>query len=102
MPEGVEDPHHGLLPPAGRDGGDAEVGDDDHRGSYGASPGDGSSAEPYLYVAPWSGVPDEGDRYWNAVGFGGALLSYERLLEAEDQRRAALDFFRAGWSRLTA
>lgn len=71
------------------------------RASYGASPGDGSSAEPYLYVAPWSGVPDEHDPYWNADGFGGASLSYADLLDAEDQRAVALDFFRNGWRKLT-
>lgn len=70
------------------------------RASYGASPGDGSSAAPYLYVAPWTGVPDPSDPYWNAEGFGGASLSYSELLAADDQRRAALDFFGAGWSRL--
>jgi hypothetical protein len=70
------------------------------RASYGASPGDGSSAEPYLYVAPWSGVPDESDPYWNAESFGGAALSYADLLEADDQRQAALEFFRAGSRKL--
>ncbi len=71
------------------------------RASYGASPGDGSSAEPYLYVAPWSGVPDESDSYWSAEGFGGALLSYSELLESDDQRQTALGFFREGWERLS-
>ena len=70
------------------------------RASYGASPGDGSSTEPYLYVAPWSGVPDEDDPYWNARAFGGALLSYGDLLDAEDQRATALDFFRTGYTKL--
>ena len=72
-----------------------------HRASYGASPGDASSAAPYLYVAPWAGVPDEGDSYWNAGNFGGAMLSYEQLLDAEDQRATALDFLRTGSSKLT-
>ena len=80
-----------------------EIGSADagQRASYGASPGDGSSAEPYLYVAPWNGVPDENDPYWNAEGFGGALLSYGELLAADDQRQAALDFFRTGLDKLT-
>ncbi len=30
-----------------------EVGDENHRGSYGASPGDQSIDEPYLYVSAW-------------------------------------------------
>jgi hypothetical protein len=76
--------------------------DSGRRAGYGASPGDGSSSEPYLYVAPWSGVPDQGDPYWNAESFGGAALSYEELLAAEDQRGAALGFFRTGWKKLTA
>lgn len=79
-----------------------EIGSADagQRASYGASPGDGSSSEPYLYVAPWSGVPNEGDPYWNAEGFGGALLSYGELLAADDQRQAALDFFQTGLDKL--
>ncbi len=56
--------------------------------------------EPYLYVAPWTGVPDRSDPYWNAESFGGALFSYADLLDAEDQRQAALDFFRNGMRRL--
>ena len=75
--------------------------DSGQRASYGASPGDGSSAEPYLYVAPWSGVPDESDSYWNAEGFGGALLSYSDLLGAGDQRQTALEFLRAGLTKLS-
>ena len=81
-----------------------EIGSADagQRASYGASPGDGSSAEPYLYVAPWNGVPDENDPYWNAEGFGGALLSYSELLDSGDQRQTALEFFRSGWRRLSS
>jgi hypothetical protein len=75
--------------------------DSGQRASYGASPGDGSSAEPYLYVAPWSGVPDESDSYWNAEGFGGALLSYSDLLGAGDQRQTALEFLRTGLTKLS-
>lgn len=70
------------------------------RASYGASPGDESSQQPYLYVAPWSEV--EQDTHWNAAGFIGASLSYDELLEAEDQRQAALDFFRKGWQKLAS
>lgn len=70
------------------------------RASYGASPGDGSSVEPYLYVSPWSGVPDDDDPYWNAESFGGATLSYEHLLAADDQRGTALAFYRSGWDKL--
>ncbi len=78
-----------------------ELGSSDagRRASYGASPGDGGSDEPYLYVGPWSDS-DRSDPYWNAEGFGGASLSYRELLEAGDPRRAALDFFRHGYDLL--
>jgi hypothetical protein len=70
------------------------------RAGYGASPGDGSSEEPYLYVVPWAGVPDRSDPYWNAERFGGSLLPYRDLLDAADQRAVALDFFRTGFAKL--
>lgn len=72
----------------------------DRRASYGASPGDPSSLQPYLYVAPWSEV--EQDPYWNASGFRGASLSYDELLEADDQREVALEFFRKGRQKLAS
>jgi len=77
-----------------------EIGDQDkgHRASIGASPGDHSVDEPYLYVGPWGAVPDHG--YWNAEGFTGAVLSYADLIAAEDQRAAALAFYRKGISLL--
>ena len=61
------------------------------RAGFGASPGDGRYERPYLYVAPWS--PCEG-QWWNATHFNGALLDLQALLEASDQRAAALEFFR--------
>jgi len=62
--------------------------------NFGCSPGDGYSAEPYVYVGPWNtdGLPD-GD-FWNAPF--GAVLGYKELLTAEDQREAALTFLRRG------
>lgn len=56
-----------------------EAGDDDHRASYGASPGDASIPEPYLYVSVWwpdrVGLADlDGDPFWNATGFTGRVL----------------------------
>ncbi len=78
-----------------------EMGSDDagRRAGYGASPGDGSSAEPYLYVSPWSGV--DGDPFWNADGFDGAWLTYSELLDAGDQRAAALAFYREALVKLS-
>ncbi len=63
------------------------------RATYGLSPGDDRHAEPYLYVAPWI-APAPGE-LWQAAGFTGAELSYAGLLDATDQRAAALAFFRA-------
>jgi hypothetical protein len=63
------------------------------RANYGASPGDDDHPEPYLYVGPWDHERAEGE-LWNATGFPGAELTYAELLEAPDQRRAALEFMR--------
>jgi len=68
------------------------------RANYGASPGDEDHDEPYLYVGPWS-AEVSGD-LWNARGFKGAELTYSELLEAPDQRRAALDFMRERYRAL--
>jgi hypothetical protein len=70
------------------------------RAAYGASPGDEAHPEPYLYVGPWSARPT-GD-LWNAQGFPGAEMPYAELLEADDQRGAALDFFGARLAALHA
>jgi len=52
------------------------------RAAYGCSPGDENHPEPYCYVAPWA-----------AEGY--EHLPYSALLESPDQRRSALEFFRA-------
>jgi hypothetical protein len=70
------------------------------RAGYGASPGDEEHPEPYLYVVPWGAVPD-GPR-WQAKGFNGAQLDYAQLLEAGDQRAAALEFFSGCLEELAA
>lgn len=64
-----------------------------HRAAYGLSPGDANHPEPYLYVAPWTARP-EGE-LWKAGGFSGAEFGWAELIEAEDQRETALEFFRA-------
>jgi hypothetical protein len=69
------------------------------RATYGASPGDENHAEPYLYVAPWR-TPLERGELWNAKGFVGAELTLADLLAADDQRAAALDFFRGRMAAL--
>jgi len=70
------------------------------RAGYGASPGDELHPQPYLYVVPWGEVP--AGELWQATAFRGAELSYPALLAAEDQREAALRFFRERLDALTA
>ena len=71
------------------------------RATYGASPGDGSHDEPYLYVASWGDI-DRSNEYWNDDGFNGGSLSYAELLAADDPRALAQDFFRRGYDILHA
>jgi hypothetical protein len=70
-------------------------------GVFGASPGDDSCAEPYVYVTSKSvaAVPGE---LWNATTFEGAILPLHELVEAPDQRRAVLEFFRTRRAALAA
>ena len=74
-----------------------EIGDDDHRGSYGASPGDHAIDEPYLYVSIWwpdrIGV-DADDPRWNAPSFTGAILRLSDFGDGDPVDRAAA-FFRS-------
>jgi hypothetical protein len=72
---------------------------DGKRANYGASPGDGDHAEPYLYVGPWS-APTDGE-LWNATAFNGAELGYAELLAAEDPVAAAVEFMRSRYEALT-
>lgn len=76
--------------------GSADVG---RRASYGASPGDASVAEPYLYVAPWADF-DKSNEYWNASSFKGSILTHSQLLEAGDPESAAFQFYRSGYELL--
>ncbi len=75
-----------------------ELGDHEkgQRASYGASPGDASHSEPYLYVAAWSDI-DRSNPYWNDETFNGASLQYEELLVSDDPVRAGLEFFLEGY-----
>ncbi len=70
--------------------------EDGHRATYGVSPGDRNSPEPYLYVAPWV-TPTE-DPFWNATGFGGRWLKRSEL--GPDATGQALEFFREARERL--
>jgi hypothetical protein len=66
---------------------------DDRRATFGASPGDASSDEPYLYVTS-SRVPALSGDLWNATAFEGAILPLHELVDSVDERAAALEFFR--------
>lgn len=61
--------------------------------NFGCSPGDAFSAEPYVYVGPWS-VDGLDGAFWNAPF--GAALHFRQILAAENQREAALSFLRRG------
>jgi len=50
-------------------------------------------------VAPWSG-PERSD-VWNATAFRGAELPLAAILDAADQREAALEFLRDRVRRLS-
>jgi hypothetical protein len=63
------------------------------RAGYGGSPGDELHPEPYLYVVPWQPERADGE-LWNATAFRGAELGLAELVAADDQRAAALAFFR--------
>ena len=80
-----------------------EVGDEDHRASYGASPGDPSIDEPYLYLSIW--WPDKigadgSDPAWNAPSFTGSILKLSDFPAGRDPVEVAADFWREGRDRL--
>lgn len=66
------------------------------RASFGASPGDESHPEPYLYVASWSEI-DRSNPYWNNTSFNGASLDYAELATAADPEEKALEFLLQGY-----
>ncbi len=74
-----------------------EEGDDAHRGSYGASPGDDAIDEPYLYLSAWwpdkAGL-DGSDPFWNATGFTGRVLRYSDVAPSVDPVEVAYTFWR--------
>ena len=73
----------------------------DRHAVFGASPGDASSAEPYLYVSSprVSAVPGD---LWNATAFVGAILALHEFVDALDQRATVLEFFRTRRAALTS
>ena len=80
-----------------------EIGDEDHRASYGASPGDDGIAEPYLYVSIW--WPDKlnidrADEAWNSESFVGAQLRVSDFPSGEDPTEVAAAFWRDARDRI--
>lgn len=80
-----------------------ELGDADkaQRASFGASPGDQSSDQPYIYVAAWSEI-DRSEDFWNDESFNGASLSYSDLRASDDPEARAVDFLLEGYRVLHA
>ncbi len=80
-----------------------EVGDEDHRASYGASPGDHAIDEPYLYVSVWwpdKIAIDTSDPIWNSTSFVGSMLKVSEFSAAEDPIEVAAAFWRSARDRL--
>jgi hypothetical protein len=67
---------------------------DDRRATFGASPGDATIEEPYLYVLPANFANAPASGLWNAQGFDGAVLPLSQFVDAPDQRAMALTFLR--------
>jgi hypothetical protein len=68
--------------------------------TFGASPGDPTHAEPYLYVSVSDDRIDRKDTFWNDAF--GASLPYADLVGSRDPRGVAFAFFRAASARLVA
>lgn len=64
------------------------------RVNLGASPGDGFSPRPYLYVGPWDADRPGDPSYWNAPF--GAVVTHDELRAARAPDVAAVDFLRRG------
>lgn len=81
-----------------------EEGDEDHRASYGASPGDDTIVEPYLYVSVWwpdrLGIAD--DPTWQTGTFVGRTLAVSAFPTGGDPVAVAADFWRSGRDALAA
>ena len=76
------------------DAGDGAAG---RRATYGASPGDRSHPEPYLYASPWAGRIDA---FFDDPGFKGAACTYAELAAEADPRRAAKAFLHEARDRV--
>lgn len=70
------------------------------RCNLGASPGDESHPDPYLYVGPWGDERPGPDGYWNAPF--GAVLGYRDIVGSPAPLSTASAFFDDGIHRLGA
>jgi hypothetical protein len=81
-----------------------EEGDDAHRASYGASPGDDTVAEPYLYVSVWwpdrLGIAE--DPTWQTGTFVGRVMAVSAFPDGADPVAVAADFWRTTRDLLAA
>lgn len=68
------------------------------RVNLGASPGDGWSAEPYLYVGPWGDDRPGDPGYWNAPF--GAVLRRSQVVASGDPIATGVRFLRTGLAHL--
>ncbi len=68
------------------------------RCNLGASPGDESYPDPYLYVGPWGDERPGEDGYWNAPF--GAVLGHAAVVTSDSPLLTATTFFRDGMRRL--
>jgi hypothetical protein len=66
-----------------------DMGEADRRATYGASPGDGHHAEPYLYASPWAGRIDG---FFDDPCFKGAARTHSQLAASADPHAAAVAF----------
>jgi hypothetical protein len=64
------------------------------RVNLGASPGDATQPEPYLYIGPWDADRPGDSGYWNAPF--GAMLTYSELRAAADPVEASVSFLQKG------
>jgi hypothetical protein len=82
----------------------AELGEAPLRGSYGASPGDHTIDEPYLYVSVWdpagAGI-EAGADPWNATAFPGRQLRLSEFTVDEDPVVVAAAFWSETYALLT-
>lgn len=70
------------------------------RVNLGGSPGDGFSAEPYLYVGPWTAERPGEAAFWNAP-FGASLTRGELPADRADAVSAGVAFLLDGYRRLS-